>query len=82
MKIKLKRLERIVAVTCERPSGPVWADAPVVVVHIVDERNKYRSEYIQPAQYSTEVSALFNVCHAANASMMMEIGADVEWEKT
>jgi hypothetical protein len=81
MKIKLKRLERIVAVTCERPSGPGWANTPVVV-HIVDEHNKYRTEYIQPAQYSTEVSALFNVCHAANASMMMEIGADVEWEKT
>jgi hypothetical protein len=82
MKIKLKRLERIVAVTCERQSKPGWANAPVVVVHIVDECNKYRSEYIQPAQHSTEVSALFNVCNAANSSMMMEIGADVEREKT
>jgi hypothetical protein len=81
MKITLKRLERIVAVTCERPSGPGWDNAPVVV-HIVDENNRYRAAYIQPAQHSTEVTALFNVCNAAHSSMMAALCGHVEWDKT
>jgi hypothetical protein len=78
VKIKLKRLERIVAVTCERPSGSGWANA-LVFVHIVDENNKYRTEYIQPAQQSTEISALFHVCNAAHSSMMAALCGHVEW---
>jgi hypothetical protein len=81
VKIILKPLERIVAVACERPSGPGWANAPVVV-HIVDENNRHRTEYIQPKDQNNAMVVLFNVCNAAHIALMLSLSDRVEWEKT
>lgn len=71
--IKIGGREMITGIRCERHSGPGWSNR-TVTVHIVNlDTNMWRSECLQPYEFTPVMHAMFHVESAAFEALRAEV---------
>lgn len=65
----LGQYDTIVTAWCEPASGPGWSNTPLWYL-VRDGDGKLRIECLQPNERSEEIAVLYNVCAAAQSSLV------------